>query len=145
MRQTAIQHSAESTGRQFLLSGREVEVLALYAQGLTQKRMAQEPYISQGTIHAHIKKIYRKTGFHSRQEILDYMERYTQQLSPFVRTRCRQARGQPLPTWARPAAQRASIHGKAGQTPVRRQASALRQIHVLVIGARMLSIGVNML
>lgn len=78
MRQAAIQHSAESIGQQFLLSNREVEVLALYAQGFTQKRVAEELFISQGTAHAHIKRIYAKTGFHSRQEILDYMEQYTQ-------------------------------------------------------------------
>lgn len=65
-------------GQQFLLSNREVEVLALYAQGFTQKRVAEELFISQGTAHAHIKRIYAKTGFHLRQEILDYMEQYAQ-------------------------------------------------------------------
>ena len=30
-----------------------------------------------GTAHAHIKRIYAKTGLHSRQEILDYMQQYT--------------------------------------------------------------------
>ena len=29
------------------------------------------------TAHAHIKRIYAKTGLHSRQEILDYMQQYT--------------------------------------------------------------------
>lgn len=77
VRQAVIEHSAESIGRQFLLSQREVEVLALYAQGFTQKRVASQLFISQGTVHAHIKHIYSKTGFHSRQEILDYMKTYT--------------------------------------------------------------------
>ena len=56
---------------------REVEVLSLYALGWTQKRVAEELFISPGTAHAHIKRIYAKTGLHSRQEILDYMEKYT--------------------------------------------------------------------
>ena len=77
MRHATMQHNAEEMGKQFLLSDREVEVLALYALGFTQKRVAEELYISQGTAHAHIKRIYAKTGLHSRQEILDYMKQYT--------------------------------------------------------------------
>ena len=65
------------SAKQFLLSEREVEVLSLYALGWTQKRVAEELFISPGTAHAHIKRIYAKTGLHSRQEILDYMEKYT--------------------------------------------------------------------
>lgn len=77
MRQATMRHNAEEMGKQFLLSDREVEVLSLYALGFTQKRVADELYISQGTAHAHIKRIYSKTGLHSRQEIIDYMQQYT--------------------------------------------------------------------
>ena len=77
IRQATMRHNAEEVGKQFLLSEREIEVLALYALGWTQKRVAEELYISPGTAHAHIKRIYAKTGLHSRQEILDYMEKYT--------------------------------------------------------------------
>lgn len=77
LRQATMRRNAEEVGKQFLLSEREIEVLALYALGWTQKRVAEELYISPGTAHAHIKRIYTKTGFHSRQEILDYMEKYT--------------------------------------------------------------------
>lgn len=77
MRQATMRHNAEEVGKQFLLSEREVEVLSLYALGWTQKRVAEELFISPGTAHAHIKRIYAKTGLHSRQEILDYMEKYT--------------------------------------------------------------------
>ena len=77
MRQASMQHNAEEIGKQFMLSEREVEVLALYALGFTQKRVAEELFISPGTTHAHIKRIYAKTGLHSRQEILDYMQHYT--------------------------------------------------------------------
>lgn len=77
VRQATMRHNAEEVGKQFLLSEREVEVLSLYALGWTQKRVAEELFISLGTAHAHIKRIYAKTGLHSRQEILDYMEKYT--------------------------------------------------------------------
>lgn len=76
-RQASMEHNAEEMGRQFLLSEREVEVLSLYALGHTQKRVAEELFITQGTAHAHIKRIYAKTGLHSRQEILDYLQQYT--------------------------------------------------------------------
>ena len=75
-RQAAMQRSIARLGSQFLLSEREVEVLTLYAQGYTQKRVAETLYISQGTAHTHIKRIYTKTGLHSRQDILDYLEEY---------------------------------------------------------------------
>lgn len=77
MRQASMEHNAEEMGKQFLLSEREVEVLSLYALGYTQKRVAEELFITQGTAHAHIKCIYAKTGLHSRQEILDYLQQHT--------------------------------------------------------------------
>ena len=77
VRQASMKHNAEEMGRQFLLSDREMEVLSLYALGYTQKRVAEELYITPGTAHAHINRIYAKTGLHSRQEILDYMQQYT--------------------------------------------------------------------
>ena len=77
IRKATMRNNAEQVGKQFLLSDREVEVLALYALGWTQKRVAEELYISPSTAHAHIKRIYAKTGLHSRQEILDFMDQYT--------------------------------------------------------------------
>ena len=77
IRKATMRDNAEQMGKQFLLSDREVEVLALYALGWTQKRVAEELYISPNTAHAHIKRIYAKTGLHSRQEILDFMDQYT--------------------------------------------------------------------
>ncbi|RXZ55106.1 response regulator transcription factor [Senegalimassilia faecalis] len=77
IRKATMRNNAEQMGKQFLLSDREIEVLALYALGWTQKRVAEELYISPSTAHAHIKRIYAKTGLHSRQEILDFMDQYT--------------------------------------------------------------------
>lgn len=76
LRQESMRHSAEIMGKQFLLSDREVDVLALYALGYTQKKVAEKLVISQSTAHEHVKRIYAKTGLHSRQEILDYIAQY---------------------------------------------------------------------
>ncbi|MDO4290488.1 MAG: LuxR C-terminal-related transcriptional regulator [Eggerthellaceae bacterium] len=72
----AVKRQAKRVGEQFLLSDREVEVLALYAMGHTQKRVAEELFISPTTAHTHITRIYAKTDLHSRQELLDYMSEY---------------------------------------------------------------------
>lgn len=75
-RHAVVRHNAELMGAQFLLSKREIEVLSLYASGFTQKRVAEQLHISQTTAHTHIGRIYSKTGMHSRQELLDYMQQY---------------------------------------------------------------------
>jgi len=63
-------------GQRFGLTGREVEVLTLYALGHTQARVSEELQLSTNTVHTHIKRIYEKTDLHSRQEILDYINEY---------------------------------------------------------------------
>lgn len=72
-RANSIHEQACRMGKQFLLSDRETEVLTLYAMGHTQKRVAEELYISPTTAHTHITRIYSKTNLHSRQELLDFM------------------------------------------------------------------------
>ena len=69
-----MQANAKEIGCRFGLTEREVEVLALFALGHTQKRVAEELFMSQSTAHAHIRHIYVKTNFHSRQEIIDYIK-----------------------------------------------------------------------
>ena len=76
MRQKSMKDAASAMGKQFMLTQREVEVLALYASGYTQQRVAEELFISQSTAHAHIKRIYSKTNLHSRQELIDYLQQY---------------------------------------------------------------------
>lgn len=69
--------SVMEMGQRFGLTGREVEVLTLYALGHTQARVSEELKLSQNTVHTHIKRIYEKTDLHSRQEILDYIAEYS--------------------------------------------------------------------
>jgi DNA-binding NarL/FixJ family response regulator len=48
------------------LSPRELEVLGLVAQGLTNAQVAQELYLSPRTVNAHLNSIYHKLGVSSR-------------------------------------------------------------------------------
>lgn len=61
---------AKSSG----LTPREAEVLALFARGRTAARIQEELYLSKGTVTSHLQHIYRKTGVHSKQELLDALE-----------------------------------------------------------------------
>jgi len=50
------------------LSGRELAVLELLATGRTNKEIAKELFVAQGTVKAHVASVYRKLGVHSRAE-----------------------------------------------------------------------------
>ncbi len=54
------------------LTAREVEVLALVAEGLTDAEVAERLVVSLRTIHAHLRSIYRKLGLHSRSAATRY-------------------------------------------------------------------------
>jgi ATP/maltotriose-dependent transcriptional regulator MalT len=51
------------------LSGREHEVLALLASGMTNREIAQELYVAEGTVKAHVANIYRKLRVRNRAEM----------------------------------------------------------------------------
>lgn len=76
VREAATKRAVAQLGEQFLLSEREIEVLSLYVLGYTQKRLAEELVVTQATVKTHIKRVYAKTGMHSRQEIVDYLQKY---------------------------------------------------------------------
>jgi ATP/maltotriose-dependent transcriptional regulator MalT len=54
------------------LSAREVEVLRLLAQGLTDAQIAEQLVLSLHTIHAHLRTIYSKLGVTSRSAATRY-------------------------------------------------------------------------
>lgn len=78
MRIAIMRSHAVCMQKQFLLSDRETEVLALYALGHTQDKIAEELFLSPSTVHTYVKRLYGKTDLHSRQAILDYIERYAE-------------------------------------------------------------------
>jgi LuxR family maltose regulon positive regulatory protein len=52
------------------LTEREIEVLRLYAAGLTNEAIAHRLYVSRNTVKWYAKNIYRKLDVHSRAEAL---------------------------------------------------------------------------
>jgi LuxR family maltose regulon positive regulatory protein len=52
------------------LSGRELEVLKLLAEGHSDKQIAETLVIARETVHKHLKNIYGKLGVHSRTEAI---------------------------------------------------------------------------
>jgi LuxR family maltose regulon positive regulatory protein len=52
------------------LSERELEVLQLIAAGKSNRRIAQELFVTAGTVKTHIRNIYRKLDTHSRTQAL---------------------------------------------------------------------------
>lgn len=56
------------------LTERERGTLELLSRGYTVKRIADELCVSENTVRAHTKAIYRKVGCHSKQELVDLVE-----------------------------------------------------------------------
>ena len=61
--------------RKYGLSERETEVLALLYRGNTQKKIAEELVVSLNSVQTYAKTLYRKLGVHSRQELIDLVNR----------------------------------------------------------------------
>ena len=61
--------------RQPTLTGREIEVLELVAQGNTSRQIAELLFISANTVKNHIRNILDKLGLHSRSEAVLYAAR----------------------------------------------------------------------
>jgi DNA-binding NarL/FixJ family response regulator len=64
----------ENTKRQLstLLTPREMEVLALAAQGRSNKEVARDLTVTEGTVKLHLHSVYEKLGIHSRSELICY-------------------------------------------------------------------------
>jgi DNA-binding NarL/FixJ family response regulator len=57
------------------LTDRELEVLKLVAQGLSNREIAGELYISENTVKNHVRNILEKLHLHSRMEAVVYAVR----------------------------------------------------------------------
>ncbi len=62
--------SNQAASAEEVLTPREVELLNLSAQGLMYKQIGERLMISGGTVHSHIKRIYRKLQAGSREQAL---------------------------------------------------------------------------
>ncbi len=61
---------------EYSLSPREAEVLGFLSKGRSVPYMREAMTLSKSTIETHIKHIYAKLDVHSKQELLDLIERY---------------------------------------------------------------------
>lgn len=54
------------------LSERELEVLLLVAEGLSNKQIAEHLYLSEGTVKVHVSRVIAKLGLERRTELVRY-------------------------------------------------------------------------
>ncbi|MEU4149537.1 response regulator transcription factor [Streptomyces sp. NPDC026659] len=54
------------------LTGREIEVLVLIAEGLTNQEIARELHVSTATVKTHINNLFAKTGLKDRAQAVRY-------------------------------------------------------------------------
>lgn len=65
---------ADLVGR-YALSTREAEVLELLARGNTRASIAEKLCISENTVRVHVKNIYAKLRIHSKQQLIDMVDK----------------------------------------------------------------------
>lgn len=70
-----LRHQELLLSRKPVLTGRELEVLQLVAQGQTSRDVGRLLYISENTVKNHIRNILDKLGLHSRNEAVLYAVR----------------------------------------------------------------------
>jgi two-component system, NarL family, response regulator DegU len=60
------------------ISRREMEVMALVSESMTNEEIAQKLFLSSKTVKTHIRNIFKKTGIHNRVEVALLYIRYKQ-------------------------------------------------------------------
>ncbi len=60
----------------YRVTAREIEILAILAQGKTAAEIGQTLFISQRTVAAHLYNVYRKCGVKNRVELLRKIAEY---------------------------------------------------------------------
>ncbi|MFQ5516470.1 MAG: response regulator [Acidimicrobiia bacterium] len=67
-----LRHQELLAARKPTLTGREIEVLQLVADGLTSRQIGGQLFISENTVKNHVRNILDKLGLHSRNEAVLY-------------------------------------------------------------------------
>ncbi|MDU5612437.1 MAG: helix-turn-helix transcriptional regulator, partial [Slackia sp.] len=62
----------------FGLTRREAEILPYLHRGRSARVIASSLYVAESTVRTHIRHILEKTGQHSKQELIDFMESHAQ-------------------------------------------------------------------
>lgn len=74
-RMNLLNEQVGALAKKYGLSAREEEVIILYAQGRNRSFIGAHLFISENTVRDHIKKVYKKMHIHSKQELIDAIER----------------------------------------------------------------------
>ena len=72
----AIAVACERIARECQLSTREAEVCAYLARGRSQTYIRDALLLSKNTVSTHVRRLYAKLGVHSKQELIDLVERH---------------------------------------------------------------------
>jgi len=70
----AAQDACRIVSQEFCLSPREEEVLEYLARGHGARYIGDKLFISSETVRTHTKRIYEKTGVHTKEELLEFIE-----------------------------------------------------------------------
>lgn len=71
-----ITQAASVLGSDYALTEREREIVGMLAQGWTVPQISKELFIEQSTVKTHVKRLYRKLGIHSKQELQQIIREY---------------------------------------------------------------------
>jgi DNA-binding CsgD family transcriptional regulator len=64
----------QNIAQRYGLTSRECEIFAFMANDRSNAFIQKQLHISAGTVHSHIKSVYRKTGVHSRKHLFELLE-----------------------------------------------------------------------
>ena len=70
------EHTSSATARTLALTRREREVAELIARGLTNRRIAEELFVSERTVDHHVSNILKKFKLSSREQVASRLGDY---------------------------------------------------------------------
>lgn len=65
----------------FGVTSRETEILESYSRGRSTSRIAEDLVLSEHTVRSHLKRAYGKLSVHSRQELIDAIEKESERMA----------------------------------------------------------------
>ena len=69
----SVESRCARAAREYDLTRREEEVLALLLEGCSRSEIARELYVSGDTVKSHVRNLYRKMGVSGKDELVDAM------------------------------------------------------------------------
>jgi len=72
-RELDISYAKELLQAKYMLSDREIEVVELLVQGLTNQNISYQLHISVNTVKSHVKRIYKKLGVSNRLQLINLL------------------------------------------------------------------------